>query len=181
MFLGSIISALSAIVYPDYSYGVQFTVATITYVISNNTFYSLLQIVYQAIYSTFLLVSPTSILILLGLYHLNISFKDWIKYIWKYFLILLATNLIILSIVAYGFSVSVIFALIVLLAIIVVLVVRKINSVKNEMIESKKVVKKEEIKKEEKVEEKKEVKKETVKKAESKKTTTKKKTTQKKK
>ena len=180
MFLGSIISALSAIVYPDYSYGVQFTVATITYVISNNTFYSLLQIVYQAIYSTFLLVSPTSILILLGLYHLNISFKDWIKYIWKYFLILLATNLIILSIVAYGFSVSVIFALIVLLVVIAILVVRRINNVKNEMIESKKVVK-EETKKEVKAEEKKEVKKETAKKAESKKTTTKKKTTQKKK
>ena len=149
MFLGSIISALSAIVYPDYSYGVQFTVATITYVISNNTFYSLLQIVYQAIYSTFLLVSPTSILILLGLYHLNISFKDWIKYIWKYFLILLATNLIILSIVAYGFSVSVIFALIILLVVITMLVVRRINDVKNEMIESKKVVK-EETKKEDK-------------------------------
>ena len=153
MFLGSIMSALSAVVYPDYSYGVQFSAATVTYVISNNDFYSLLQVVYQAIYSIFLLVSPTSILILLGLYHLNISFKEWIKYIWKYFLILLATMLVILSIIAYGFNITVILSLIILIAIVIALVVNRVNKVQQEMIKNanKKTVKtetkKEEVKK----------------------------------
>lgn len=181
MFSGSLISALSAIIYPDYSYGVQFSAATITYVISNNSFYSLLQIVYQAIYSTFLLVSPTSILILLGLYHLNISFKEWIKYIWKYFLILLSTMLIILSIVAYGFNIPVIVSLIILIVLVIILVVRRVNQVKVEMIEnSKKKSVKSEVKKEE-VKKTNSSSKTTTKKAATKKTTSTKKNTQKKK
>ena len=64
----------------------------------NKDFYDLLAIVYQSIYSSMLLVSPTSVLLLLGIYHLNIRFIDWLKYIWKYFLILLITDIIILSI-----------------------------------------------------------------------------------
>lgn len=142
VFNGSIISALSALVYPDYSYGVQFSLTTITYSISNNDFYSLLQIVFQSIYSLFLLVCPTSVLVFLGLYHLNVSFKEWIKYIWKFFLVLLATMLIILSIVWVGFNVPVIAALFVLIAIVAFLTVKKINSVKEEIIiENKKATK----------------------------------------
>lgn len=175
-FSGSLISALSAVVYPDYTYATQFSLTTIIYSISSKDFYDLLQIVFQSVYSAFLLVSPTSILILLGLYHLNISFKEWIKYIWKYFLILIATIIIIISILWVGFNVPVIVALLIVIALIVLFVVRRINDVQVEMVkESKK-----EIKGETKKEEVKKAPAKTTSKTSSKKTTTKKTTTKKK-
>lgn len=173
-FAGALISALSAIVYPDYTYATQFSLTTVIYSISSKDFYGLLQVIFQAIYSAFLLVSPTSILILLGLYHLNISFKEWIKYIWKYFLLLISTIMVIICILWVGFNVTIIVSLLIIVSIVVLFLVKRINSVKAEI--TKETVKKvKEIKKETKNEE---VKKTAPKKAAAKKTT--KKTTTKK-
>ena len=78
---GTTLSALSSVVYPDYTYATQFTLSTITYTITDTKFYLVLAVIFQVIYSLFLLISPTSILVLLGLQRENVSYKEWIKYI----------------------------------------------------------------------------------------------------
>ena len=134
LFSGILASITSAIVYPDYAYGVQFSLTTVMYTLTKTKdYYEILALVYQSIYSIMLLISPTSILLLLGLYHLNIRYLDWIKYIWKYFLILLIGNVIILFIAWKGFNVSVIFSLVILFALVVALIVLKIKKVSSEM------------------------------------------------
>ena len=80
------ISSLSALVYPDYTYASQFTLSTLVAVISKTSMYSIFAIVFQLFYSLMLLISPTSFLILMALRYEEISYKDWIKYIYKFFL-----------------------------------------------------------------------------------------------
>ena len=76
---GTTLSALSSVVYPDYTYATQFTLSTITYTITDTKFYLVLAVIFQVIYSLFLLISPTSILVLLGLQRENVSYKEAIK------------------------------------------------------------------------------------------------------
>lgn len=143
LYKGALTTALSAIVFPDYSYGLQFTVSTIMYSITKNTnYYGLLAMCFQSIYSLFLLISPTSVILLIGLYHLNIKFVDWIKYIWKYFVLLLASILTILFIVGYGVNITIIFALIVILVISILLIVKRINNIQTEIVKNNKEEKK---------------------------------------
>lgn len=138
LFSGILTPIISSIVYPDYSYGLQFTLTAFIYSLTKSKdYYELLAIVYQSIYSIMLLISPTSILIFLGLYHLNIRFIDWLKYIWKYFVLLLCSDIIILSIVWKGFSIQVIILLIILIALVVLLTIKRFGKTEKEMIEKK--------------------------------------------
>lgn len=158
------LSALSSVVYPDYTYATQFTLSTMTYVITDTAIYVVMAVIFQTIYSLFLLISPTSILVLMGLQYESVSYKEWIKYIYKYFLGLLIVLFMVMMIVGSKYVTTISY---VVFAILIVILVLFIVLCKN---------KKEETKKIEKIEVKEE-KKEEVKKEAPKKTTTAKKTT----
>lgn len=179
---GTTLSALSSIVYPDYTYGIQFTLTTITHTITDKKFYVVLAIIFQAIYSLFLLVSPTSILVLLGLQYENVRYKDWIKYIYKYFLGLLIVLFVVIMVVGRNYistlSYVVLSIIIVMLVLFIVLGATRKNT-KKQLKKEKVEVKEEPIEEEAKVV--KEEKKEEVKtKTPAKKSTGAKKTTSKK-
>ncbi len=164
---GTTLSALSSLVYPDYTYATQFTLSTITYVITDTAIYVVLGLIFQTIYSLFLLISPTSILLLTGLHYESISYKDWIKYIYKYFLGLLIVFFMIIMIVGKKYVKPVSFIVLVVLVAIFILFIILSKKKPND----KKIVS--EVKKEEK----KEPKKTTTTKTTSKKSTTTKKQT----
>ena len=139
---GSITSMLASIVYPDYGYSAQFTLTSLMGT-SAAGYEALFAVVFQAIYSIFLLISPTSILILFALYKTDTRYLDWIKYIVKYFLVLLLVDLLVIAIFLKGFTVGSIILMLVILAIIVALIVIK-KVVKKEVKEAVAEVKKEE-------------------------------------
>ena len=58
---------------------------------------SLIAITMQAIYGLVQFVAPTSIFLVAGLSYLDISYKKWLSYIWKFFLILLACIVIMIT------------------------------------------------------------------------------------
>lgn len=161
LFTGTIVSAIGAILLPDYSYGTQFTFSAISSTTATN-YQSLVQIVFQAVYNMFLLISPTSILLLFGLKYTGVTYKEWIKYICKYFVVLFVTILVVISVLVNGLNVVSIIALILLVAALVLIFYLRFNN-------TKKVSIKKEVK-----EVKEETKKEPVKKTTTKKTTTKK-------
>jgi len=102
-------------------------------------------VTYQAIYSLFLLVSPTSILILFALKKTDTRYIEWIKYIGKYFLVLLLADLIVIAAFLKGFNSSAIIfmvAIVVLIAFIIVATKGK-KSTKEEVKEEKTAPKKE--------------------------------------
>ena len=119
------LSGLSAVVYPDYTYAGQFTLSTLAIVISKKAVYSVIVLVFQAIYSLVLLISPTSILMLMALRYEEVSYKDWFKYIYKFFLGLLIVVFIVFMIVGGKFvkpiSYVVLAVLVVVLALLFVL------------------------------------------------------------
>ena len=157
LFSSAVSGILAAILYPDYGYATQFTLNAIMST-SAKEYQSIFAVVFQAIYSLFLLISPTSILVLFALYFTETRFGEWIKYIVKYFLVTLIIDILVIAIFLKGFnSNTIIFviALVVLLAFIILLLK------KNKNVETKKEEKVEATKKEEKKETKKEVKKTT--------------------
>ena len=180
---GTTLSALSSVVYPDYTYATQFTLSTITWNITASTkFYLVLAVIFQVIYSLFLLISPTSILVLLGLQRENVSYKEWIKYIYKYFLGLLIVFFVLIMVVGRNYisalSYVVLAVVIVMLVLFVVLSVTR-KDTKKQVKKEKVEVKEEPVKEETKVV--KEEKKEEIKtKTSAKKTTSAKKETSKK-
>ena len=125
------LSFLSAIVYPDYTYASQFTLSTLAAVISKKAVFSILAISFQLIYSLVLLVSPTSVLLLMALRYEEVSYKDWFKYIYKFFLGLLIVFFVIIMIIGGKYvkpiSYIVLVVLILILALLFVLSSTKKN------------------------------------------------------
>ena len=120
---GTTVSALSAVAYPDYSYASQFTLSTISTVISNTDIKLILGVIFQLIYSLVLLVSPTSIIMLMALRYEDVRYKDWIKYIYKFFLALLIIFFVIIMIVAHQYIKTVSYIVLAVLVVILVLFV----------------------------------------------------------
>lgn len=98
---------LSALSITEYTYAANFSLVAIS---SSAKFsqspenMNLISVVFQSLYYVFLLVSPVSLLIMFGLHLNDIKFKDWIKYIYKFFLVLFITVLIITNIMLNGFD-----------------------------------------------------------------------------
>lgn len=61
---------------------------------------AVLGIIYQVIYSLFMLFLPTSIALIAGLSYLKVSYKEWMKYIWKLLIALLLVAIIVIVVVA---------------------------------------------------------------------------------
>lgn len=154
LFSSSISGILASIVYPDYGYATQFTLNALMSTGATD-YQSIFAVTFQAIYSLFLLISPTSIIVLFALYFTETKYYEWFKYIIKYFLILLLVDLLVIALFMNGFVTS---AIIFMIAILVILAFIIVLTKKNKTIEKKEVVKEE--KKEAKT-----VKKETTKKA----------------
>ena len=133
LFTGTIVSAIGAILLPDYSYGTQFTFSAISSTTATN-YQSLVQIVFQAVYNMFLLISPTSILLLFGLKYTGVTYKEWIKYICKYFVVLFVTILVVISVLVNGLNVVSIIALILLVAALVLIFYLRFNNTKKEPV-----------------------------------------------
>lgn len=151
LFAGTLVSALASFAYPDYMYAAQFSLSTVTAVITDTKYLVLLSVIFQVIYSLFLLVSPTSILMLLGLQYTNTSYKDWIKYIGKYFLVLFVVLFAALMIISGSFlSIpSIVLLVVVIILTIVLIVISKNRKQPVKKSEVKKVVKEEKVSKEE--------------------------------
>jgi uncharacterized ion transporter superfamily protein YfcC len=58
-------------------------------------------VVYVAINGLAQVIAPTSVIMIFGLSYLDIPYKKWIKYIWKFFLIMLALLLVIFALMTY--------------------------------------------------------------------------------
>ena len=68
--------------------------ATTTY--TSATVYPVMGVITQAIYGLSMYILPTSLLLVAALAYLNISFKEWFKYIWRYLLYLLAVIVVVI-------------------------------------------------------------------------------------
>jgi len=136
------LSGLSSLVYPDYTYASQFTLSTIAAVISKKAIFATLAIVFQLIYSLVLLISPTSIIMLMALRYEDVRYKDWVKYIYKFFLALLIVYLIVIMIIGGKFVKTISYVVLAVLVVILALFIILDKTRKPKVKEPKKTKKK---------------------------------------
>ncbi|MBR2712553.1 MAG: hypothetical protein IKE73_02465 [Bacilli bacterium] len=145
---GTITSILAALFYPDYGYATQFSFTAILNT-SAKDYQNLIAVLFQAVYSIFLLISPTSILLLMGLKYNDIRYKDWFKYIYKFFGILFITVLVAITLTVKKVdTLSIVATSLLVVAVIIIFYmhVMKIKVAEKEKSFEKKETKKEEVK-----------------------------------
>ena len=57
--------------------------------ITDETIYSSVAILFQGIYGVFSIVGPTSIILIFALGYMNVPYTTWLKYIWRFILALI--------------------------------------------------------------------------------------------
>lgn len=95
----TLVSLLSSFFNVDLTYVTQSTLPYVQSVITDSSLYPLISVIFQSIYGLALLVAPTSFILMGTLSYLNVSYKQWLKYIWKLFLTLLAILVVIFLII----------------------------------------------------------------------------------
>lgn len=94
--LTSGVSAIIATIFnSDPLYAVNSVVPYLTSIVTNTKVYSVIWVLFQSLSGLTLLFAPTSLLLLVTLYYLEIPYGKWLKFIWKFLLEALAVILII--------------------------------------------------------------------------------------
>jgi uncharacterized ion transporter superfamily protein YfcC len=98
-FLASLSAAVSSIFNIDFGY-TGYVLGDVMVNYFGDSF-NIAFVVYVAINGLVQVVAPTSVMVMLGLSYLDIPYKKWIKYIWKFFLIMLVLLLVIFALLTY--------------------------------------------------------------------------------
>lgn len=94
----SIAALLSGLFNSDALYAFQAVVPHFAGIVTNTEVYPVATILFQSIYGVSMLVAPTSVVLVLVLNYLGISFKEWFKAVWKLLVELLVILLLIFTI-----------------------------------------------------------------------------------
>lgn len=95
----SSISVLASIFNADPSYTFQSVLPYLATIITDQTAYPEIAIIFQSMYGFTMLFAPTSLVLMLTLSYLDINYSKWLKNIWKLLLEFLVVILIVLAIV----------------------------------------------------------------------------------
>ena len=82
--IATLVSIVGPLFYNNFYYLSNMTLPAVTAVYTDVSVYGTIGILFQGIYSLMMLIIPTSMVLVAGLSMLDISLKDWFKYIWKY-------------------------------------------------------------------------------------------------
>ncbi len=98
-----IMSALSCFVATIFHSDFGFTgyVVGAFYAASYTDFTNLIAIIYPSINGLASLIVPTSVILMAGLSYADISYKSWLKFIWKFFATMLVILLLVFIVIAY--------------------------------------------------------------------------------
>ena len=95
-----IVALLAPIFNSDIAYSFQAIAPYFTSIVTKTSNYPLAAVIFQSMYGLAMLVAPTSLVLMGILAYLNVSYKDWLKAIWKLLLELFVVLLIIFIILA---------------------------------------------------------------------------------
>ncbi len=97
----SLATLSGSLFYNDYSWLMNSGIGNVLK-LSDVSSYSIIALILNGIFSLVMLIIPTSVLLVTGLKFSDIDYKNWIKYIWKYLLIVLGL-LLIIAIILFKF------------------------------------------------------------------------------
>lgn len=94
-------SMVGSLITGDFYYFVSTIGPVFTSVVSNADMYGVIGLIMQGIYNLVMIIAPTSVALIIGLYYLNIPYGKWFKYIWKVLLALMVI-IIVASIIVFA-------------------------------------------------------------------------------
>jgi uncharacterized ion transporter superfamily protein YfcC len=83
----------------DFTYFVGYMATPLKTVFTDSTVYSALALIMQTMHGLTMLVLPTSVVLVIGLSYLEIPYKEYLKYIWKFVLEVLAASALVIALV----------------------------------------------------------------------------------
>ncbi len=98
IFTSSLVALLASLFNSDPSYVFQSALPYLASVVTKTANYSIIGVIFQAMYGLTMLIAPTSLILMIVLSYLEIPYKQWFKAIWKLLLELLVVFLIIFTI-----------------------------------------------------------------------------------
>ena len=98
VFTSTIVAVLTAIFNADPSYSFQAAVPYLTSLVSDTKVYPIVEVLFQSVYGFTMLFAPTSLVLMGTLSYLGVSYKEWLKAIWKLLVEFLVLLLIVFTI-----------------------------------------------------------------------------------
>ena len=92
---------ISSVLTSDFYYLISTVGKLLTLSASNSQYYGVIAFIIQSIYNLVMIIAPTSVGLIIGLYYLDIPYNKWFKFIWKLLLILFVI-IIVATIVIYA-------------------------------------------------------------------------------
>lgn len=77
---------VSSVLTGDFYYFISTAGSVYTVVISNADYYGVVALILQSVFNLAMIIAPTSVGLIIGLYYLDIPYNKWLKFIWKVFL-----------------------------------------------------------------------------------------------
>lgn len=93
-------SMIGSVLTGDFYYFISSIGTVFTAVSTTTDYYGVTALIIQSIYNLMMVIAPTSVGLVIGLYYLDIPYNKWLKFIWKAFLSLFVL-IIITSIIVY--------------------------------------------------------------------------------
>lgn len=101
----AIVALLTGLFNQDPAYSFQAALPYFTGLITNSGVYETAAVLFQSLYGIVMLVAPTGLILMVVLAYLEISYKDWLKTIWKLLVELLLVSLVVSAIgIVFGYT-----------------------------------------------------------------------------
>ena len=95
----SLVAFISSVFNVEITYSVTAALPYVASLITESTAYPLIAVIWQSMYGLAMLVAPTSVILMVTLSFMHISYGEWLKSVWKLFVELLVALLIIFTII----------------------------------------------------------------------------------
>lgn len=98
VFTTGIAAILSSVLNVEPAYVFQSVVPYLSSVVTDKTAYPLIAVMFQSLYGAIMLIAPTSVILMGTISYLGVSYKEWLKNIWKFVLEFIVVLFIIFTI-----------------------------------------------------------------------------------
>ena len=98
--VNSLVVIVGSILHVDVYYSVVGVFTPIVSNLGNKANLSVYSLMFQSLYGLVQIAGPTSIMLIVGLSYLEVPYKNWLKYIWRFILALLIVIFVLLMIVS---------------------------------------------------------------------------------
>ena len=98
--LYSLITMIGTLLHSDLYYTVAGVYSTMIAQVTDESLYSVYALLFQSVYGIVSIIGPTSLLVIFALKYFDVPYTTWVKYIWRFVLMLLLLVILVLLVLS---------------------------------------------------------------------------------